>query len=99
MDGTNGAGALAVLWFGTAATAALLAGWFAAHEPDSTRRSVTIGVLIAAAVLGCVPVGRFAAQRVLAAPAVAGAAAFALMWDPEPAKLPTVLGVAGTAGA
>lgn len=99
MERVTGPGALSVLWFGTAATAALLAGWFAAHEPDSTRRSMTIGLLVAAAVIGCAPVGRFAAHRVLAAPAFAAAAAFAIMWDPEPAKLPTILGVAGLAAA
>ena len=65
--------------------------------PTSAR--VTIGLLIGAAVLGCLPVGRFAAHRVLAAPAFAGAAAFAIAWDPEPAKLPTIIGVAALAAA
>ena len=94
-----GPGALSVLWFCTAVTAALLAGWFAAHEEDSDLRTVTIGLLIGAAVLGCLPVGRFAAHRVLAAPAFAGAAAFAIAWDPEPARLPTIIGIAGLAAA
>ena len=92
-------GPLTIVWLGTAAVAALLAGWFAAHEPDSARRTATLALLVAAAVIGVVPVGRFAAQRVLAAPAFAGAAAFAIAWDPEPAKLPTILGVAGLAAA
>jgi len=94
-----GPGALSVLWFCTAVTAALLAGWFAAHQDDSDLRTVTIGLLIGAALLGCLPVGRFAAHRVLAAPAFAGAAAFAIAWDPEPAKLPTIIGIAGLAAA
>ena len=88
-----------MLWFCTAVAAALLAGWFAAHQEESDLRTVTIGLLIGAAVLGCVPVGRFAAHRVLAAPAFAGAAAFAIAWDPEPAKLPTIIGIAGLAAA
>ncbi len=96
---SSGPGALSVLWFCTAAAAALLAGWFAAHEEESDLRTVTIGLLIGAALLGCVPVGRFAAHRVLAAPAFAGAAAFAIAWDPEPAMLPTIIGVAGLAAA
>ncbi len=96
---SSGPGALSELWFCTAAAAAILAGWFAAHEEESDLRTVTIGLLIGAALLGCVPVGRFAAHRVLAAPAFAGAAAFAIAWDPEPAMLPTIIGVAGLAAA
>jgi len=99
MERPSGPGPLSVLWFCTAAAAALLAGWFAAHETSSDLRTATIGLLVGAAVLGCVPVGRFAAHRVLAAPAFAGAAAFAIAWDPEPAKLPTILGVAALAAA
>lgn len=98
-DRPTGPGALSVLWFGTAVAAALLAGWFAAHAESSDLRTVTIGLLVAAAVVGCVPVGRFAAHRVLAAPAFAGSAAFAIAWDPEPAKLPTILGVSALAAA
>ena len=94
-----GAGRLSLLWFCTAAAAALLAGWFAAHQESSDRRAVTIGLLVLAAVLGCLPIGRFAAHRVLTAPVFAGAAAFAIAWDPEPARLPTILGVAGLAAA
>ncbi len=92
-------GPLSALWFCTSAAAAVLAGWFAAHEQSSDLHTVTVALLVVAAVLGCVPVGRFAAHRVLAAPLFAGAAAFAIAWDPEPAKLPTILGVAGLAAA
>jgi hypothetical protein len=98
-DRATAPGPLSVLWFCTAAAAAVLAGWFAAPQENSDLRSVTIGLLIGAAVLGCVPVGRFAVQRVLAAPAFAGAAAFAIVWDPEPVKLPTILGVSALAAA
>jgi hypothetical protein len=100
MDGSSaGPGALSLLWFCTAATAALLAGWFAAHQESSDQRTVTIGLLVLAAVLGCLPIGRYAAHRVLTAPVFAGAAAFAIAWDPEPARLPTVIGVASLAAA
>ena len=92
-------GPLSAVWFCTAVATALLAGWFAAHQESSGRHTVTVGLLVAAAVLGCVPVGRFAAHRVLAAPAFAGAAAFAIAWDPEPEKLPTILGIVGLAAA
>ena len=92
-------GPLSAIWFCTAAATALLAGWFAAHQESSVRHTVTVGLLVAAAVLGCLPIGRFAAHRVLAAPAFAGAAAFAIAWDPAPEKLPTILGIAGLAAA
>ena len=92
-------GLLSALWFCTAAAAAVLAGWFAAPQESSNLRDVTIGLLVATAVIGCLPVGRFAAQRVISAPAFAGSAAFAIAWDPEPAKLPTILGVASLAAA
>jgi hypothetical protein len=98
-DGPATPGPLSALWFCAAAAAAVLAGWFATHEETSDLRSVTIGLLIGAAVLGCLPIGRFAAHRVLAAPAFAGAAAFAIAWDPEPARLPTIFGVAALAAA
>jgi len=92
-------GPLSALWFCTAAATALLAGWFAAHADPSDRRTATIGLLVGAAVVGCLPLGRYAAHRVLAAPAFAGAAAFAVAWDPEPAKLPTILGVSALTAA
>lgn len=95
----DGPGALSALWCGTAVVAGLLAGWFAAQQGPSDQRTATVALLVGAAVLGCVPVGRYAAHRVLAAPAFAGAAAFAIAWDPEPAKLPTIVGVAALAAA
>jgi hypothetical protein len=56
-------------------------------------------VLVAGAVVGVLPIGRFVAHRVVAAPAFAGSAAFALAWDPRPERLPMVLGVSGLAAA
>ncbi|WP_243058659.1 hypothetical protein [Nocardioides sp. SR21] len=87
-------GGLSTLWFCVAAAAAALAGWCARTEPEPT-----VWVLLAAAAIGVVPTGRFAAHRVVAAPAFAAAAAFAAAWDPHPVRLPMVLGVTGLAAA
>ncbi|MCW2796711.1 MAG: hypothetical protein JWM79_2208 [Nocardioides sp.] len=92
-------GALSVLWFCVGVATALLAGWFAARTPTAGSHDLAIGILAFAAVLGILPVGRFAGHRVLAAPAFAGAAAFALAWDPAPERFPTVLGVAALVAA
>ena len=43
--------------------------------------------------------GRLAAHRAVAAPVFAGAAAFAVAWDPHPDRLPTVLGVSALVAA
>jgi hypothetical protein len=92
---TASPGSLSALWFCVAAAAAMLAGWCAARSPDGDLRTATIGVLGAAALIGVLPVGRFASHRVVAAPAFAGAAAFAVVWDPNPERLPMVFGVTG----
>lgn len=95
----GGPGSVSVVWSCVCVAAALLSGWFAARTPPSTSRDVAIGVLAFAAVLGILPIGRFAVHRVPAAPAFAGAAAFALAWDPAPERMPTVLGVAALVAA
>jgi hypothetical protein len=92
-------GPASVLWFAVASAVAALAGWTAAHSDSSLTRSATLAVLLAAALLGVLPVGRFAAHRAHAAPAFAAAAAFAVVWDPDPARLPMVAGLTGLAGA
>ncbi len=92
-------GALSVLWFCTAAATAVLAGWFAAHTSSSGLHLLTVDLLAAAAVVGVLPVGRLAAHRAVAAPVFAGAAAFAVAWDPHPDRLPTVLGVSALVAA
>jgi len=92
-------GALSALWFSVAVAAAALSGWFAARTTSAPLHQVTVGVLVAGAVVGVLPVGRFAAHRAVAAPVFAGAAAFAVAWDPHPERLPTVLGVAALAAA
>ncbi|MCW2792207.1 MAG: hypothetical protein JWO76_1305, partial [Nocardioides sp.] len=96
---TAAPGALSVLWFCVAVGTAVLAAWFAAHTSSETLRNTTVDVLAGAAVLGVIPVGRFAAHRALAAPAFAAAAGFALAWDPHPERLPTIMGIAALCGA
>ncbi len=92
-------GSASVLWFAVASALAALAGWFAAHGDSSFARSSTVAVLLAAALLGVLPIGRYASHRAHAAPAFAAAAAFAVVWDPDPARLPMVAGLTGLAGA
>ena len=91
-------GPLSVLWCGVAAAAAALAGWFAALTSGAAHEAA-VGLLVLAAVLGILPVGRYARHRVLAAPVFAGAAALAVVWAPETERLPTVLGVAALVAA
>ena len=77
-------GRLAVLWFSVAAAAALLGGWFAARLGDSDLRTAAV---VDPGRRGCrsvLPIGRFAAHRMVAAPAFALAAAYAAAWDPAP---------------
>lgn len=90
-------GTLSALWFCLAVATAALAGWVAARLEPSSLRTTAIGLLIGAAVVGALPIGRWAAHRVLAAPAFAAAAAFAIVWDPEPTRLPTILGISALA--
>ena len=60
-----------------------LAGWCACVGPDDLR-TVTVAVLARGRVLGVLPVGRLSAHRMVAAPAFAAAAAFAVVWAPSP---------------
>jgi len=92
-------GPASILWFAVASGVAVLAGWFAAVSDSSLARSSTVVVLLSAALLGVLPIGRYAAHRAHAAPAFAAAAAFAVVWDPDPARLPMVAGLTGLAGA
>jgi hypothetical protein len=92
-------GGLSALWFSVAAAAAALAGWCGAGASSDDLRTATVAALIAGAVLGVLPIGRFAPHRVLAAPAFAAAAAFVVAWDPHEVRLPMVLGVTGLAAA
>ncbi|MDN4161373.1 hypothetical protein [Nocardioides abyssi] len=92
-------GPLSVLWCCVASAAAGLAGWFAAQAGPGDQRDVATALLALAAVLAALPVGRFAAHRVVTAPAFAGAAAFAVLWDPAPERLPTVVGTSALVAA
>jgi hypothetical protein len=79
--------------------AAVLAGWFAATTDSSRWHTLSVDVLLAGAVLGVLPIGGLRHVRALAAPAFAGAAAFALLGETDQEKLPIVLGMAGLAAA
>ncbi|MDF1605250.1 hypothetical protein [Nocardioides sp. YIM 152315] len=82
-----------------AALGAVASGWAAATVDDERLRFAVVLVLVAGALVGAVPVGRHAAQRVVAAPAFAAAAALAVVWDPHPARLPMVLGLVALVAA
>jgi hypothetical protein len=82
-----------------AAAAAALAAWYAARSGDETARTVTVGVLLACALVGALPLGRHVRQRTAAAPAFAAAAAFAALHEPGLHLLPAVLGASGIAAA
>jgi hypothetical protein len=92
-------GRISVLWFGVASAFALLAAWFATRSTSDTLGTVTVDLLVVAAVLGVVPLGRYAPHRALAAPAFGTAAALLLVWDGHPDRLPMVLGIAALGGA
>ncbi len=85
-------------WFWSAGLLAVLAGAFTTQAAGDLR-AVAVGLLLAAAVVGVLPVGRYAAQRVLVAPAFAAAAALPTVWDPTPERLPLVLGTVGLVAA
>jgi hypothetical protein len=92
-------GPLAAAWFSVSAGVAALAGWVAARAGSSDQATVAVGLLLLAAWVGVLPVGRLAAQRALAAPAFGAAAAFAVVWDPHPERLPVVAGISALAAA
>ena len=86
------------LWFVVAALAAGLAGG-CATAADGRLRTAALLTLLAGAVVGVVPAGRLAPYRVVAAPAFGAAAAFGLLWDAHPERLPMLVGAAGLAAA
>ncbi|WP_205472656.1 EsaB/YukD family protein [Nocardioides sp. SYSU D00038] len=93
-----GPGAGAAAWCCVATALSVLAGWFAARA-DGTHHDAAVAILAATAALALVPVGRHVTARLVVAPAVAGAAAYAVAWGPGPERLPTVLGVAALVAA
>jgi hypothetical protein len=95
----RGGGPVWRLVLGVAAATAVLAGWCAAVTDSSHWTSVTVDLLLLGAFVGVLPVGVHRHVRALAAPAFAGAAAFALVGETDQEKLPIVLGIAGLAAA
>jgi ESX secretion system protein EccD len=93
------AGPVSELVLCLAAAVAVLGGWFAALSSSERLHGVAVGALVAGALVGVLPVGVHRHVRALAAPAFAGAAAFALVAETDQAKLPLVLGIAGLAAA
>jgi hypothetical protein len=94
----RGGGPVWELVLGVASATAVLAGWCAAVT-DSRWTSVTVDLLLLGAFVGVLPIGVHRHVRALAAPAFAGAAAFALVGETDQEKLPIVLGIAGLAAA
>ncbi|MDR7254620.1 MFS family permease [Nocardioides sp. BE266] len=82
-----------------AALVAALAGWYAGRAGEDTIRTVTVGVLLACALVGVLPVGRHTRQRAAAAPAFAAAAAFAALYEPGVHLLPAILGASAISAA
>ena len=81
-----------------AGAVALLAGW-AATSVSGPADTAVVALLVAGAVVAAVPIGALAERRALVAPAYAGAASYAVVWDAAPERLPTVLGVAALVSA
>lgn len=92
-------GRISILWFAIASMLAVLAGWFATRSTSGNLRTITVDLLVIAAVIGVVPLGRYAPHRALAAPAFGAAAALVVVWDSHPERLPMVLGIAALGGA
>jgi hypothetical protein len=88
----------AAAWVAVAAGLALLSGWGAARV-DGALHQTSVAVLVLAAVVGVLPLGRLAAYRLAAVPAFAGAAAFAVAWEPAVVLRPTAVGVAALVAA
>jgi len=91
--------ALASMIATVAALAAVLAAWYAGRAGEETLRTAAVGILLACALVGVLPVGRHTRQRAAAAPAFAAAAAFAALYEPGVHLLPAILGAAGIAAA
>ena len=76
-------------------------GWFASRVGglDSVEGQVTVALLGLSALLGVLPLGRLSEHRMVAAPAFAAAAAYAVVWAPGPERLPTIVGVTALVAA
>jgi hypothetical protein len=99
--GAASPGPFSVTWFTVAVAVAVLAGWVGSRVGglDTDEGRLTVALLALSAFLGVLPLGRLSAHRMVAAPAFAGAAAFAVVWAPEPERLPTIVGVTALVAA
>ena len=91
--------ALASMIATLASLVAVLSSWYAARAGEDAIRTVAVGILLACALAGVLPLGRHASQRAAAAPAFAAAAAFAALYEPGVHLLPAILGAAGISAA
>ena len=91
-----GAGSAAC--FAVAAVMGVLAALLVAGRDDAVHDWV-VGLLATAAVVGVLPLGRYADVRATSAPAFAGAAAYAICWQPGEAYHALTFGIAGLAAA
>lgn len=93
-------GPLSTLWFVVAAMVAAVAGGAAAPATAAdSMRDATVVILLGAAAVGVLPLGRYSTRRAHAAPAFAAAAALIAVWDSQPERLPMVVGLIGLAAA
>lgn len=91
-------GAGSAAWFAVAAVLGVLAGVLVAGREDAVHDWV-VGLLAASALVGVLPVGRYAELRAVSAPAFAGAAAYSIVWRPGEAYDALTFGIAGLAAA
>lgn len=97
--GDFGAGPGAGLWFAVAAALAVLAAAVGAPTDSAVLHTVTVDLLLAAAVIGLLPFGRFVDERAVTAPIFLGAAAYALVWEPGQTRFAISVGIAALAAA
>ena len=96
--GAGGARPAVVAGCVAAGLLAVLSAAVAVRASADVRLAVVV-VLLAAAFLGVLPLGRYAAPRAAVAPAFLAAAAFVFAHDQGALRLPLAVGVAGLAGA
>ena len=90
-------GLLRGLVLGLAALLGVLAGWAGATS-EGGARTATVTLLVLAAPVAALP-GRSVPHRALLAPVYAGAAAYAVVWEPVPERWPVLLGVVALVSA
>lgn len=90
-------GLLRGLVLGLAALLGVLAGWAGAVSGGGAR-TATVTLLVLAALVAALP-GRSVPHRALLAPVYAGAAAYAVVWEPVPERWPVLLGVVALVSA